>query len=208
MKLYYTPNSPYARICRIVADGAGLTDCLELVRVPLRDPENPVIAFSPLGRVPALVDGDLVLTEARHICAYLDEKGAASTPSVAGYKDWPAVAAEAQALAFLDAVTVWSREYRRPEEERSPFLLEVEDEQAARMMAYYDKSLTALTGDLALNFETLCLAVGMGMLQFYDLAPKWRDDYPRLSAWVDAYDAVPIMDDTAPSAAAMNLFTR
>ena len=102
MKLFYTPNSPYARVCRIVADTHGLSGALELVRVPLRDAESSLIPLSTMGRVPVLVDGDLVLSEARHICAYLDEK-AGSGPSVAAYGDWPLVASEAAALAFLDA---------------------------------------------------------------------------------------------------------
>ncbi|MBL4721309.1 MAG: hypothetical protein JKY20_09290 [Alphaproteobacteria bacterium] len=111
-------------------------------------------------------------------------------------------------MAFLDAVTVWSRELRRPEDVRSTFLLDVEDEQAARMMASYNQTLAAPGAEPVLNFEALCLVVGMGMLKFYDLAPKWREDYPQLAAYVDAYDALPILHDTAPSAAAMNSLTR
>ena len=54
MKLYYTPNSPYARMCRIVAELNGLSDEIELEWVTLRTKDNPVIALSPLGRVPVL----------------------------------------------------------------------------------------------------------------------------------------------------------
>ena len=32
MQLYYTPNSPYARICRIVAIEGGIMDGIELVK--------------------------------------------------------------------------------------------------------------------------------------------------------------------------------
>ena len=78
-------------MCRIVADQAGLTDAIELEWVTLRSKDNPVISLSPLGRVPVLVDGDLTLAEARHICAYLDEKGG-RTQTVARYGDWQAVA--------------------------------------------------------------------------------------------------------------------
>lgn len=207
MKLYYTPNSPYARMCRIAAELAGLTDALELEAVKLRTPDNPVIALSPLGRVPVLVEGDLVLTEARHICAWLEEKGGRSR-TVAPYGDWPALAAEAEALAFLDAVTVWSREVRRAEDERSPFLLEVEEEQARRELAHLDGRLTAPAGDPPLNFETICLLTAFGMMRFYDLVPDWRGTYPNVAAWTDAYDALPIVADTAPSVAAMNPLTR
>lgn len=207
MKLFYTPNSPYARVCRIVADAHGLTEALELARVPLRDTASSLIPLSTMGRVPVLIDGDLVLSEARHICAYLDEK-AGTAPSVAAYGDWPSVASEAAALAFLDAVTVWTREVRRSEEERSPFLLQVEEEQVMRMIAHYDGVLEASAGSSPFNFETICIAVAMGSLDFYELASNWRDHYPNFAVWIDAYNALPIMADTAPSAAAMNLFTR
>ncbi|MBT5107503.1 MAG: glutathione S-transferase [Rhodospirillaceae bacterium] len=207
MKLFYTPNSPYARVCRIVADAHGLTDALELARVPLRDTASALIPLSAMGRVPVLVNGDLVLSEARHICAYLDEK-AGTAPSVAAYGDWPLVASEAAALAFLDAVTVWTREMRRNEDERSPFLLQAEEEQVMRMIGHYDGVLEAPAGSPPLNFETICIAVAMGSLDFYELALNWRDNYLTLAAWIDAYNALPIMRDTVPTAAAMNLFTR
>lgn len=207
MKLYYTPNSPYARICRIVADAHGLTNDLELVRVPLRDTTSTLIPLSTMGRVPVLTDGDLVLSEGRHICAYLDEK-AGVAPKVATYGDWPAVAREAEALAFLDAVTVWTRELRRSEDERSPFLLQVEEEQVVRMIAHFDNILKAPAGSPALTYENLCIAVAMSSLDFYELAANWRSGYPSLAAWVGAYEAVPVIQNSVPTAAAMNLFTR
>ena len=92
MKLFYTPNSPYARICRITAMEAGLMDRIELDWVPLRTSDSPVIPHAALGRIPLLIDGDLALSEGRHICAYLHEK-AGRGPAVAAYGDWPAVAA-------------------------------------------------------------------------------------------------------------------
>ena len=71
MKLFYTPNSPYARICRIIASQAGLSDQLELGAVKLRTQDNPVIPLSPMGRIPVLVDGNLILSEARHILSLI-----------------------------------------------------------------------------------------------------------------------------------------
>ncbi|NKB59680.1 MAG: hypothetical protein GKS00_25455 [Alphaproteobacteria bacterium] len=207
MKLYYTPNSPYARMCRITAELAGLTDQMELEWVTLRSPDNPVIALSPLGRVPALVGGELVLTEARHICAYLDEKGGKAT-TVAAYGNWQALAAEAEALAFLDAVTVWSREVRRADDVQSDFLLEVADEQARRELSHLDAALDAPEAAPPLNFETICLLTALGMMRFYELVPDWRDSYPRVAIWSDAYDALPIVVGTAPNAASLRPLTR
>ena len=207
MKLYYTPNSPYARMCRIVAELNGLSDEIELEWVTLRTKDNPVIALSPLGRVPVLVDGDLTLAEARHICAYLDEKGG-KAHSVARYGDWQAVASETEALAFLDAITVWSREMRRAPEDRSDFLIEVEDEQARRELSHLNATLTVPAGAPPINFETISLFTGLGMMRFYELVPDWRETYPNVAAWSDAYDAVPIVASTAPSADALKPLTR
>lgn len=207
MKLYYTPNSPYARICRIVAAQAGLMDRLELVAVKLRTADSPVIPLSPMGRIPVLTDGELVLSEARHICGYLDEKGD-GTRTVAPYGDWRAVATEAETLAFLDAVIVWSREVRREADVQSDFLKEVADQQMRRELAHLNGTRTAPDGDPPLTFEALCLVAALGILDFYDLMPDWRETYPIVAEWYARYEAVPAIRETAPSAAAMNPLTR
>lgn len=207
MKLYYTPNSPYARICRIVAAQAGLSDQIELVAVKLRTADSPVIPHSPMGRVPVLVDGDLVLSEARHICAYLDEKGS-GTPTVAQYGDWEAVAGEAETLAFLDAVIVWSREVRRDTDDQSDFLLGVADTQMRRELAHLNDTLQQPGCQLPMTFETLCLVAALGILSFYELMPDWRETYPNLSNWYAVYEAITAVADTAPSLEAMNPLTR
>ena len=157
--------------------------------------------------VPVLVDGDLSLSEARHICANLDEKGG-RTHTVARYGDWQAVASESQALAFLDAITVWSREVRRAKEDQSAFLLEVEEEQARRELAHLNETLKVAAGDPPLNFETICRFTGLGMMRFYKLVPDWRETYPNVAAWADSYDALPIVAGTAPSADALKPLTR
>jgi len=207
MKLYYTPNSPFARICRIIAARAGLTDQIELIAVKLRSPDSPVIPLSPMGRIPVLVDGNLVLSEARHICAYLDAKGN-GTPTVARYGDWPAVAAEAETLACLDAVIVWSREVRRDEDDQSSFLLDVADQQMRRELAHLNATLQVPDGDPPMTFETLCLVAALGILAFYDLAPDWRTTYSTVSDWYAVFEAIPAVSETALSAAAMNPLTR
>ena len=211
MKLYYTPNSPYARICRITAIESGLGEALELDWVGLRTQDSPVIPVSPLGRIPLLVDGDLVLSEARHICAYLDEKSGRRT--VAPYGDWQAVAEEAQSLAFLDVVTVWSREMRRNEAERSGFLQEVADIQVRRGLAHLNDTLKTPAGKASagappISFDALCVVAALGMMQFYELVTDWRESYPALAAWSDAYDAIASVADSAPSQDALRPLTR
>ena len=207
MKLFYTPNSPYARICRIIASQAGLSDRLELVAVKLRTQDNPVIPLSPMGRIPVLVDGNLILSEARHICAYLDEKGS-GVPSVAPYSAWQAVADEAETLAFLDAVIVWSREVRREANVQSDFLKEVASLQMRRELESLNNKRIAPDGDPPLTFETLCLVAALGILDFYELMDDWRDAYTGVADWYASYEKLPAVKKTAPSAGAMNPLTR
>ncbi|MEC9152915.1 MAG: glutathione S-transferase family protein [Pseudomonadota bacterium] len=207
MKLFYTPNSPYARICRIIASQAGLSGQLELVAVKLRSQDSPVIPLSPMGRIPVLVDGDLVLSEARHICAFLNEKGG-GPQCVAPYGDWQAVAEEAETLAFLDAVIVWSREVRREANVQSDFLKEVASLQMRRELESLNNKRVAPDGDPPLTFETLCLVAALGILDFYELMDDWRDAYTGVADWYARYELVPAVQKTAPNAGAMNTLTR
>ena len=86
MKLYDAGLSPNALRVRAVADELGLP--LQLVEVNLGDPAARAAAIgglNPNGKVPVLVDGDLVLWESRAIIAYL----AAQNPEAGLYPDAP-----------------------------------------------------------------------------------------------------------------------
>jgi glutathione S-transferase len=72
MRLYNANLSPNALRVRAVAHELGIA--LEIVDVDLRKGENrseTFLALNPNGKVPVLVDGDLVLWESRAINAYL-----------------------------------------------------------------------------------------------------------------------------------------
>jgi len=72
MKLYNASLSPNALRVRAVARELGIE--LEIVDVDLRKGENKTasyLAMNPNGKVPVLVDDDLVLWESRAINAYL-----------------------------------------------------------------------------------------------------------------------------------------
>ena len=207
MKLYYTPNSPYARICRIVIREGGLADRVELIDVPLRTPDSPVLAESPIGKIPLLVDGDLALGESRLICGYLD-RASAAPPVIPDPADWPARAREALCTGFLEGVTNWSREMRRVPDERSPFILEVEGQRAGRALGHFDRTAAASTADPAITYGALALVAALGMVDFYELVPGWREAHPALAAWLEPYAARPSVRDTAPSRAALRPLTR
>jgi glutathione S-transferase len=75
MKLYNSPGSPNALRARAVAFELGLDP--EIINVNIGNGENrqpEYLAINPTGRVPTLVDGELVLWESRAINAYLASK--------------------------------------------------------------------------------------------------------------------------------------
>lgn len=207
MKLYYTPNSPYARICRTVAIEGGVADEIELERVPLRSPDSPSLQHGPLGKIPMLVDGDLVLGESRLICGYLDQRSSLP-PSLPGPSDWQAQAHESLMSGFLEGVTNWSREKRRNPGEQSPFILEVEAARAARALDHIERTIPAPPARPPITYGDLALVAALGMMDFYELVPGWRDTHPALAAWLAAYEARQSVRDTAPTMAALNPLTR
>ena len=105
MKLYDAGLSPNALRVRAVADELGLP--LQLVEVNLGDPAARVAAIgglNPNGKVPVLVDGDLVLWESRAIIAYL----AALRPEAGLYPDPP------RQRAVIDQWSYWQAAHLNP----------------------------------------------------------------------------------------------
>jgi glutathione S-transferase len=75
MKLYMNPLSPNVRRVRLTAAHLGLAleeKKLDFAKGEHKNPE--FLAINPNGAVPALVDGDYVLTESRAIMQYLASK--------------------------------------------------------------------------------------------------------------------------------------
>ncbi len=75
MKLYHNPLSPNVRRVRLTAAVLGIEleeTQLDFAKGEHKSPE--FLAINPNGAVPALVDGDFVLTESRAIMQYLASK--------------------------------------------------------------------------------------------------------------------------------------
>ena len=93
MKLYGASQSPFVRKARIALEEKGIPYEIEyLVPVP-KTPE--LLALHPMGKIPILRDGDLVVPDSSVICAYLEKKH----PSPPFY---PADAAEFAKALFLE----------------------------------------------------------------------------------------------------------
>jgi glutathione S-transferase len=84
MKLYGVHGSPFVRKARVVLEEKGIPyESERLVPVP-RTPA--LLALHPMGKIPVLRDGELVVPDSSVICAYLEKKH----PAPALYPEDPA----------------------------------------------------------------------------------------------------------------------
>jgi glutathione S-transferase len=199
MKLYITPGSPYARIVRIVVLEKGLTDRVEIIAAKTRHPNSPYYDINPSGRVPYLVRDDGVgLEESAVICDYLDRlDGKPAFDLPAGDQAWEARRLEALARSMLDGFAVWGRENRRPQNERSPTILQHEADRGKRMVDLWEREIDNPIFRGALNLAQITLACTLG---FAFLIPEfhWRPGHPKLCHWLDQIAENPSMAATAP----------
>lgn len=73
MKFYTFPGAPNPRKVHVVIEHLGIKDIeTQIVNLGQGEQRSPeYLAINPMGRVPTLVDGDLVLWESNAICTYL-----------------------------------------------------------------------------------------------------------------------------------------
>lgn len=199
MKLYITPGSPYARIARIVVLEKGLEGRVETVVARTRTADSPYYGINPSGRVPYLVRDDGVgMEESALICAYLDRiDGRPAFDPPAGEQGWEARRLEALARSMLDGFAVWGRELRRPQDERSPTILQHEADRSRRMLDVWEREIDHPMLSGPLNMAQITLACALG---FTALLPDldWRPTHPRLADWFDRIGARPSIAATKP----------
>lgn len=181
MKLFYSRNSPYARIARVAAIESGLAGEIEHIEVVNRSPDSPLLRYSPVCCVPTLVHDGLVLGEARNICAYLDHLAGQPQLLENGRRRWDELGLESIIVGFLDGIAVWARECRRPAEEQSAFLFEVEKKRAIRCLDHFESS--AVPRPESREFSRIALACALGAMEFHALMYGWDQRCPVLSEW-------------------------
>lgn len=199
MKLYITPGSPYARMARIVVLEKGLESRVETVAALTRVANSPYYGINPSGRVPYLVRDDGVgLEESALICAYLDHLDGAPAFDLPGDdQSWQGRRLEALARSMLDGLSVWSREIVRPENERSPAVVQHETDRARRMVDVWAREIDHPLMRGALNMVQITLACALG-LEARLRGFRWRSAQPKLSEWFDPIAARPSLRATAP----------
>ncbi|MBD2570111.1 glutathione S-transferase N-terminal domain-containing protein [Anabaena lutea] len=54
MKLFYTSNSPYARIARVAVLELNISHLIEMQKVTVGDPNSEILHYKPTGKIPTL----------------------------------------------------------------------------------------------------------------------------------------------------------
>ena len=190
MRLFYSQNSPYARVARIAVLESSLTNTVESIQVVNRSADNPLQALSPTRRVPTLVDGDLVLGETRLICAYLDDLQERAQFFPAGPPDWQSVSTESVVIAFMDSVVAQVSENRRPANSFSDVRIEYELMKTRNGLSHFESLLESNPDQfLSWNFRNISLAATLGLMDFHAFVPNWHSQQSWEEAVGRGYDA-------------------
>lgn len=199
MKLYITPGSPYARMARIVVLEKGLESRVETIVAKTRVADSPYYGINPSGRVPYLVRDDGVgMEESALICAYLDHlDGEPKFDLPEGARAWEGRRLEALARSMLDGLSVWGREIARPENERSPGVIQHEADRAQRMADVWEREIDHPLMRGALNMIQMTLACALG-LEARNPGFLWRPRRPKLAAWFERLAARASLKATVP----------
>lgn len=204
MKLFITPNSPYARKVRVMLAEKRI-ECELVVVESLAAPDSPVIAHNPLGKVPTLVlDDGTSLYDSVVIVDYLDHKTPVSrlipqdNTHRALVRRW-----EALADGICDAAVAVVMEKRRAPEKQDETTI-------ARQMLKVERGLKVMSEDMgdgkwAIDdrFTLADIAAGCA-LGYVDLRlPEigWRELYPNLGQLYELMLERQAFRDSAPSAA-------
>jgi glutathione S-transferase len=197
MKLLYQTHSPYSRKALVFAIEAGLGDRLEVEHheTSPTSRNETVFAENPLGKVPVLIrQGQPPIFDSDVICAHLDTlHGGPSLIPASGEARWRALEVQAVAQGLCDAgIALRWETVRRPEKLRYAPLAQG---YAAKLLASYDWLEQNLETDAPIHVGHIAVATALSWIEFRQL-PDFRSVRPRLTAWLDSFEARPSMQAT------------
>jgi glutathione S-transferase len=196
MQLYSSPMSPNALRTRAVAFELGLEP--EIVDVNIREGANrkpDYLAINPNGKVPALVDGDVVLWESRAINGYL----ASLKPEVGLYPAEPAARALVEQWSNWQAIhlgpamqkvafeRVMKKIFGRGEPDEASIAGDIKT--VAELLAVLDAALAGkqwITGSLSLADFALATT-----FMYRRPAKLGVEAFPNVVAWIERLEARP-----------------
>jgi glutathione S-transferase len=195
VRLYFTPNSPYARKARIIIHELGLKQQVQEVSISLPAPDS-FRTVNPLGKIPALVlDDGSAIYDSPVICEYLDELGGGAFFPRSGPPRWRALTLQALGDGLADAVVRRNQERRLPEGRRSVELLERQTKAIEAAFAALERDAMAFP---APTIGELAVVSAIGYLDLRVPDEGWRDRCPRLARWLEEFSQRPSVQATRP----------
>jgi glutathione S-transferase len=199
LKLYVTLTSPYARMVRILILEKGLEKRIEAIRAQTRKTNSPYYEISASGRVPCLIRDDGVAMEGSQlICAYLDHlDGSPVFDHPPGDQRWESRRLEVLASSLMDGLSVWGRELYRPEDERSPTIIEHERQRSRRLIDLWESEIEHPLMTSQFNMAQIALVCAL-QLERRNSDIRWRPGHPKLSLWTDRIAERQSVTETLP----------
>jgi glutathione S-transferase len=194
--LRFSPPSPFVRKIRIAAALLGLSDCIALERADTSDPDDRLRAENPLGKIPALIlENGEALYDSRVILEFLDALAGGGRLIPAGWQRFEALRQQALADGIMDAAILQIYEARwRPEERRDQKWLDHQRGKVERALEVAEATLSTPAPTIHVGHVALACALGYLDLRFDG---RWRQDHPRLAAWLSDFEArVPAYAET------------
>lgn len=184
MKIFYSPNSPFARKCRVVILEKNLQDMVELVSVMPAENPPALLAANSLGTVPTLVlDNGTSLCESPVICEYLDSLSP-KNPLFPTHlpKKFAVLGLAALADGIMDAAVSIVIEGRRPAEKQyQPWVERKEKAILRTISAIAELNLSTEV----LNIGTINTAIALEYVSFRLPHINWREINEELAKWLD-----------------------
>lgn len=199
MQLFITDYSPYVRMTRILIREKGLETRVEEVSARTRVKNSAYYEVNVSGRVPYLRGSNgFEVQGSRLILEYLDQlDGQPILESSNDQNYWEYARLEESALVVMDGISVWSRELKRPANDRSEIVIEHEKTRAARMVEKWETEIINPIMQGPLNYPQLTLACALCMDQWNPYF-EWRDEQQKLAAWLEPLETRPSFSATEP----------
>lgn len=187
MKLYFSPTSPFARKCRIVAQVKSIT--LEEEAVGSFNFQGYVTDTNPLGKIPVLLREDGVpLFDSPVICEYLDSLSNPWLPS-SGEPRWEQLRYHRLGDGLAEAVYNYRFETLRDEALRWEPIIARHESAIKTTIAALEGEVDKLSADW--DFGTVSLIVALDYTDFRAGHLEWRSFAPKLAAWHEGFKSDP-----------------
>lgn len=192
MKLYYSKTSPFARKVLVTVIEKNLLDQTELVLANPFGEADELQYVNPLGKIPTLVVGEMVLFDSPVICEYLD---AINRPWLESSR-FNQLCQAALADGVIDAALAIVLENRRKSDEKSPLWIERQQNSILRSLPVMQQEIDNLHGDI--SFAHVAFGCALGYLDFRLPGLDWRVGHADLAEWYYKFAQRPSMLDTIP----------